>query len=556
MKTLQQKFIEKAKFVHGDKYDYSKVFYIDNRKNKVCIICPEHGEFWQTPYNHLLGYEGCKECALIKQHNKLIKTTTEFIRDAELIHKNKYNYNKVVYKGKDIKVCIICPEHGEFWQTPHSHLNGRGCPKCGGTSKLTTEEFIKKARQVHGDKYNYSKVNYIKTDIKVIITCPIHGDFEQKPQHHLTGSGCPLCGVKKRTNKITNTLDDFIKYCTQVHGGKYDYSKVLCINNRHKVCIVCPEHGEFWQTPHDHLQGHGCPKCGQLLSNGEKKIVNFLKECEVNNIIEREHNLLNGKQELDIWLPDYNLAIEYNGLRWHSELFTKDKKYHLNKTNECKKKNIRLIHIFEDELLEHEDIVLSKIKHLIKKDNDLPVIGGRKCIIKEIAYKDAKSFLNSNHIQGISKSTIYLGAFYENVLMAVMSFKDMKNYNWELTRFATNKKYRCPGIANKLLTFFKKNVKYNKIKSFLDLRWGIDGENLYTKLGFLKIKVLQPDYYYVKNNKRFHKFGFRKEKLIKKYPDILTSDMTETEMTKELGYYKIWNCGLIKYELINENIIQ
>lgn len=552
MRDYKQAFIKKANVIHNYKYDYSKVNYIDSRKHKVCIICPEHGEFWQTPYNHLLGYEGCKKCASQNNSKRLMKTLDKFIEDAKGVHGDKYDYSKVEYVGKDVKVCIICSEHGEFWQTPGSHLMGSGCPICAGKF-VDSDIFVERSNKIHNNFYDYSKVLYTKNDVKVTIICPIHGEFEQKPCHHLIGAGCPECGKNKVATKNANTLEAFIKNAREVHGDKYDYSKVEYINNRTKVCIICPKHGEFWQLPHDHIQGCGCQKCASSVSNGENRIISFLKECGVKDIEERNHNLLAGKLELDIWLPEYNIAIEYNGLRWHSELFHKDKYYHVKKTELCAKKNIRLIHIFEDELLEHEEIVFSKLRHILKKDTDLPVCGGRQCQIKEINYKDASLFLDKNHLQGKSKSTIYLGAFFNNELIAVMSFLNNDN-NWELTRFATNINYRCPGVANKLLSFFKKNYTYKTIKSFLDLRWGCYSENLYTKLGFRKTAILSPDYSYVKNNKRCHKFNFRKQKLIKDYGFPKT--MTENEMTRELGYYRIWNCGLIKYEITNEDFIQ
>lgn len=551
MIDYQQKFIEKANKIHNNKYDYSKVNYIDSRKHKVCIICPEHGEFWQTPYNHLLGYEGCKMCASQNNSQRLLKPLDKFIEDSQKIHGLKYDYSKVEYLGKEKKVCIICPEHGEFWQTPGSHLNGRGCPVCSGRF-MDNDTFIQKSKQIHGSFYDYSKVNYVKTDVKVTIICPEHGEFKQKPCHHLRGAGCPLCGKNKVSIKNSNTLDSFIEESKKIHNNKYDYSKVEYVNNRIKVCIICPEHGEFWQIPHDHLQGHGCPKCANSASFGEDKIVDFLHELGVNQIERRNHSVLNGRLELDIWLPEFNIAIEFNGLRWHCEQFKQDKNYHAKKTELCKKKGIRLIQIFEDEFLEHEEIVLSKIRHLLQKDKELPVIGGRQCNIKEITYKDAACFLNKNHIQGSSKSTVYLGAFSNEKLVAVMTFLNY-NSNWELTRFATDINYRCPGVANKLLSFFKKTFRYKTIKSFLDLRWGSDNDNLYTKLGFVKTAILPPDYGYVKGNKRYHKFSFRKQKLIKEYG--FSNTMTENEMTKKMGIYKIWNCGLIKYEWINENFI-
>lgn len=190
-----EEFVKRARKVHGDKYDYSKVNYVNNR-TKVIIICPEHGEFEQVPDSHLRG-SGCPICRWKKAKESLRKsvglTTEKFIERAKKIHGDKYDYSKVKYENTDTKVCIICPKHGEFWQTPHHHLMGIGCPYCG-QKKYDTNEFIRRAKEVHGDKYDYSKTNFICKKNKVIITCPIHGDFEQLPLNHLAGRGCPECG--------------------------------------------------------------------------------------------------------------------------------------------------------------------------------------------------------------------------------------------------------------------------------------------------------------------------------------------------------------------------
>ena len=263
-KLTKEIFIEKSRKIHGEKYDYSKVEYI-NSQTKVCIICPEHGEFWQTPNGHLSGY-GCSKCGHINTSSKKTSCTKEFIEKARKVHGEKYDYSKVEYKNTRTKVCIICHIHGEFWQTPNDHLNGQGCKKCGDRNKKekqlsSTEEFIEKARKVHGDKYDYSKVEYRGSYEKVHIICPIHGEFLQTPITHLKSYGCPKCALEGRQEKRKLGKDEFIKRAKEIHGDFYDYSKVEYVNNQTKVCIICPEHGEFWQTPHNHLRGQGCFEC-------------------------------------------------------------------------------------------------------------------------------------------------------------------------------------------------------------------------------------------------------------------------------------------------------
>ena len=261
-----EEFIQKAQKVHGDRYDYSKVEYV-NSKTKVCIICPEHGEFWQTPSSHIQK-SGCPKCS---GREKL--TTDSFIEKAKVVHGNKYDYSKVKYKNHMTKVCIICPEHGEFWQRPNGHLRGAGCPTCGIEIRnnhlaLTKEEFLSRSRQTHGDKYDYSEVEYVNSSTKVCIICPTHGKFYQLPIDHYKGRGCPACAGHKRLDE-----KGFYEGARFFHGDKYDYRKVIFKSSMEKVCIICPIHGEFWQSPlHHALKGHGCPKCGAE-ERGRKQII-------------------------------------------------------------------------------------------------------------------------------------------------------------------------------------------------------------------------------------------------------------------------------------------
>ncbi len=544
MKNKLEKFIEKSQKTHGNKYDYSKVEYI-NSETKVCIICTEHGEFWQTPVAHVRG-RGCPICSN-KRRGKRTVNTENLIERCMKVHNNKYSYENTEYINAGTKICVTCPVHGDFHILPFHHLNGQGCPKCKGKN-LTQDEIIAKFKKIHGDKYDYSKVIFNKMKEKVCIICPEHGEFWQTPQKHLNGQGCPKCGIEKRTSESVLPLDIYIKRANNMHNNKYDYSFVNFTSLHDKIKINCPLHGYFEQNAYDHLNGHGCPVCGQQLSLGENEISNFIKEYGF-NVQTRNRNLIL-PYELDIYIPEKNIAIEYNGLRWHSEQFKGDKNYHVTKTEMCNKKGIKLIQIFEDEWLEHKEIVKSKIKHILDLNHILPKIYARNCIIKEINYDKAKDFLNKNHIQGFVRSSIYIGCYYQNEIISVMSFKmKAKNSNkWELTRFATDINKHCIGAGGKLFKYFIKNYNPSEVKSFADRRWTVNKDNnLYTKLGFKLDKILKPDYKYtIENiNKRFHKFNFRKNALHRKYN--LPLSMTENEMAKNIKAHKIWDCGLYKY---------
>ena len=277
-----ENFIEKAKEIHGDKYLYDKVIYINNYK-KVEIICPKHGPFWVTPNHHITSKSGCPTCSgCIRKSNK------QFIDEAKLVHGDKYDYSKVEYKNNKTKVCIICPEHGEFWQIPYDHLRGIGCSKCyhkkrGKDQTLTQEVFLNRCIDKHGYKYDYSKSIYINMKTPVLIFCPIHGEFYQKPYDHLRGEGCPKCGRFKANDSNSYSQDDFVKKCSKIHNNKYDYSLVKYHRSNDIVAIICPEHGVFQQRAANHLIGQGCTKCANekiadaIRSNTEE----FVKKAKI-----------------------------------------------------------------------------------------------------------------------------------------------------------------------------------------------------------------------------------------------------------------------------------
>ena len=256
VKLTTNEFVTKALQIHGDKYDYSKVNYI-NSDTKIEIICKEHGIFQQSPNNHINQKNGCPNCGIIIRSELKRKSLDEFIKEATDIHGNKYDYSKVEYKSANTNIIIICKEHGEFKQTPSSHINKNGCNKCSKRYNPTTIEWIQQAKLIHGDKYNYSKVEYKNARKKIIIICKEHGEFEQVPHSHLLGYNCLKC-----SGNYNPSTDETIIKANLIHGDKYDYSKVEYKNSKEKVIIICKEHGEFEQTMDCHINKHtGCPRC-------------------------------------------------------------------------------------------------------------------------------------------------------------------------------------------------------------------------------------------------------------------------------------------------------
>lgn len=299
--TIQ--FIEKAKHMHGDKYDYSMVNYINNR-TVVDIICNEHGLFQQKADNHLAG-QNCPICM-----GKGKSDNERFINAARQKHGDRYDYSLVKYVDNKSKINIFCKEHGIFEQRPKRHLCGDGCPKCNGGVISNHNEFINKANIAHGNKYDYSLINYVNSIIKVKIVCKKHGIFEMKPNNHLLGQGCNKCATENKTL----TTSQFIEKAQRIHGNIYDYSLVNYRHNAIKIKIVCREHGIFEQAPSCHLNGRGCSKC-KIKSKGELFIADWLNQNVIN--FEVQKSFADCKNVLplryDFYLPNQNLLIEYDG---------------------------------------------------------------------------------------------------------------------------------------------------------------------------------------------------------------------------------------------------
>lgn len=187
-----------------------------------------------------------------------------------------YDYRKVDYKGIYVKITIICKTHGLFEQTPKNHFNSKGCPKCAGNTHSDNKTFIHKSKLVHGERYDYSKVNYVNNRTNVSIICSLHGTFNQIPSIHLQGSDCPGCVDK------TKTLEQFINSAKAVHGNKYNYSKVVYVNNNTKVILTCNVHDEFEQKPYVHLNGSGCPACAKYGFNTDKPAILYYLKITTN----------------------------------------------------------------------------------------------------------------------------------------------------------------------------------------------------------------------------------------------------------------------------------
>ncbi len=245
--------IKRAQSIHGEQYDYSEVQF-SLLRDKIKIICPHHGMFSQTAGSHLEG-RGCRKCT----HDQIRMTLSVFTARASKVHNNQYDYSKSEYTTIDTKVCILCPDHGPFFQTPYNHLNGNNCPECSGVRKYLYSHFYKKTKEVHRSRYTYTLPSSLTAKTKIAIHCPEHGEFTQTIDSHISGQyGCPKCA-----GNIKWSLTDFLCRVEETHNGLYDYSAVLDLplGAQTKVNIFCLRHGLFRAKANLHAYGKGCPKC-------------------------------------------------------------------------------------------------------------------------------------------------------------------------------------------------------------------------------------------------------------------------------------------------------
>ena len=282
-------------------------------------------------------------------------TKLEFIERSSIIHNNFYDYSLVIeFINKSQKVDIICKEHGAFSQEIGNHLyHKRGCRKCALSVRKKVDDPISKFREVHGEYYDYSKVEYISIKRKVLIICKEHGEFYQTPHSHIRGSGCYYCGLEKMKRSLKKPIYEFIRECNIIHSNLYDYSKVKYDKLTDKIIIICSDHGEFEQRAFSHKQGYGCSKCNK--SKGEYKIEFFLLDKKINYKYNKRFDDCKNINTLpfDFYLPEFNICIEYDGIQHYEIVEHFGGQYKLDyqnkldsiKNNWCLDNNVKLLRI-------------------------------------------------------------------------------------------------------------------------------------------------------------------------------------------------------------------
>lgn len=506
-----------------------------------------------------------------------MKTLAEVIAKFPPQVQERYNFSNACYKGALSPITgIVCYKHGEFQQyAAQLRKDGAGCPQCGAEQRvaslrLAQDEFIRRAREIHGDKYSYENTHYVNMATKVAVTCGVHGDFKISPIKLVhSGQGCPACGALQRGIRKSNInpgvaaaavsiakhAKTYVGKARKVHGDLYDYSEVVYCGAKQKVRIKCKKHGIFEQVAEHHIKrGYGCPRCGQK-SAPEDAIAAFLSQFTA---VEQRNRTLIAPKEVDIYLPEHALAIEFCGMYWHSHGDKDDEKKnklrHAEKHRLCAEKGVRLITLYETEWAERPATVKRMLRNAIGKSRGR--LMARKCELRKPTTQEARAFYETYHPQGGAGGGEHYGLYYKDKLVACMRFSyggndrgaGAKGRQWTLSRYAT----RLPvaGAASRLFKVFLAEHKPPTVKSFSDNRW-FSGA-MYGQLGFELEEEVVPDYQVWSQKLGLRpKPHYQRRALPKRLQehgvqdnfDPDTDPRTEAEMTYLMGARRIYDCG-------------
>ena len=463
--------------------------------------------------------------------------------------KNGLNIKDLNKTSQEIIViaCVVC---GQKYETTYYNYNynqrAHPCtckkclftcrsPKSFNTKKAPYYEKIKNKMIKEGYSIITTFNEYISSDAYIQSTCPNNHTFTVTyKEWNIKNKRCGLCREENQLQRIANVCDQNKFILLDVKEGQ--------------VFFKCSEGHDGIHSLSNFYKGTNCATCSsqKRRSNGEKEIEDFLTSLQIH--VESSNRTLIHPYELDLYIPDHKIAIEYDGKLYHSEGY-KDNKYHLMKTEMCEEQGIQLIHIFDDEWELQQRKVKNRLKSILGLNEKLYA---RKCTVKPIEYAQAKLFCEEHHTQNYGQSSVKLGLFHDNALVSVMTFSKLsiskgsksKVGSWELNRFCSTG--NVIGGAGKLLSYFKRNYPWMSILSFADRRWSQG--SLYKQIGFDFIGYTKPSYWYWNKGKsdiiRHHRFKHRKSEI--KH----LGKGTEWEIMQSLGWSRIWDCGNLKFEMV------
>lgn len=517
------------------------------------FLCLHHGTFRSSPKALLKSRRGCPMCNKAQAVGGKLDYEG-FKQKADKVFGGKYGFfpeDFQTYKNNLSKVRAVCPEHGVFSKSVKRLLNGEGCPECGRRQAAEARQANSLAKLLDGKP----RLTLCGRSDGIEVFCEKHGRVKTT-KYRLRGKfGCPEC----TRDAVMVSPGEWLKRFHATHKDAFEYELPTRCYANEKIAIVCTRHKEpftFYQTPSDHADGHGCPMCKAVQtasgpSKGETEVAEFARSLGVK--VQTQVPLVSqtGKQYLlDIFLPEFGIYIEYNGLYFHSQRFLPAGNCHKQKSDACRAAGARLIHIFEDDWRNKTEQTKAFLTNLLGKSEK---VMARKCRIMQMEDSEAKAFCRQHHLQGasITPNQVSYGLYDGERLAAVMCFtqkgssrRGLKGRAWELVRYVSDG--RVQGGAGRL---FKHFVKTHRPSSVVSFSWNhLFTGGMYEKLGFKADKRLPPDYTYVdpKRCRRLHKSGFQLSKIARKFANF-DKTLSERENCEAAGYYRIYDCGKTRW---------
>ena len=557
------------------------------RRGVKTFLCEKHGRY-RLGHDARINGSGCPLCAkevpkkfvVQKRIDRISGYTDEQLEDARKSPDSDKFFNGLL--GAHDKMTFVCDVHGEYRQLISEHFNkGQGCPQCALVKQGMTFK-----RNYHKDGYNpeflkalqgsVDEERFLRNEVpvseRVELTCEMHGKYRQSYQQFRKGYRCPQCGLitlGEKVSKSAREKNPFPQWFIEDLEGSPDKESVLSRRLRiaDSALFSCKIHGLYEQKIRGHLYGRKCPKCfsGRKSSRLEDSVAEWFEEHHPDiRILRNVRNYFDDEKsqsELDIVFPDYKVAVEIDGIFWHSyeKLLSKNvedpKHYHLRKTEMCRRNGFQLVHLFDDSLNDNfelcMDLIVSKLVVHGYKDERKKVYA-RKCVVDFVSVDDAKEFYDSNHIQGYGDGKAY-GLYYNGELLSCMSFKKCARNtsdsgSWCLTRYACKRGKHVVGGFERLFKHFLKDSGCRRVVSFADI--GVSDGSLYERNGWRKCGDVSVDYFYVYNGRREHKFKFRLERFKNDEELYYEEGLTEFELA-ELNYIpRVYDCGKVKYEYV------
>lgn len=549
--------------VHGDRLEFLR--FSDRKssagKSYIACRCPKHGEFEaQAPS---LRVSGCASCWAERRGGLTRLPQAVWLERFKAKHGDRYVYSSVTYEGKVATVNYFCEEHGDIKQNAQFHASRGGCPSCGfsargSTHRLSEAEWFRRFKDVHGGRYHYLEVVYRGTDsARVKYVCPIHGETIQNAKNHSLGSGCSACASTRAGEAQTLSLSQWAERFTKVHGSKYNYLDIVRDSATY-VLYECPDHGQRLQVCSDHARGFGCPECTSCGSHGNKhtdEISEYLSTLSLNTL--KEHRVSSSRKRWDVAVPEVKLAVEFDGVYYHSEKFKSDRSYMRTKASEAELNGYRQINIWEDEWHNKKAIVKRLLASACGKSAE-PTIYARKTSIAELEKIEVQKFLDENHIQGFVAGSNYLGLKSGGSLVACMvySYKSAGRSTKkvedciDIQRYATS--CHVVGGFQKLLKRALLDEKVKTVISYSDPRLFTGG--MYEKAGFVASPEGGPDYCYVKSSKRIPKRSRQKSWFKGREGVLYDPTLTEYELALLNGYQRLWFRGKVKWVWVRPQV--